>query len=86
MLAVIDPAWAIPANTGLLVVLTIANIWHNRRTAKRTDTVHAEVVDVKRAVGVNRRVDDEIPHAPVTVDTTADAPGRRWTDQEGTPG
>lgn len=72
---ILDPAWALPAQTALIIVLTLINAWHNRRTARRVDRTQREVVDVKRATGLTRRAEDPDPcvHASADRDTMAAA-------------
>jgi len=84
---IFDSDWAVPLNTALLILLTIINYWHNRRTARRTDGVRKEVVDVKRHVGAVRRHDDraevmeihEKESTPVDENTPTEQ-RRRFTD------
>lgn len=79
--AITDPEWAIPVQTFLLIVLAVVTAVIGARSARKTDNVHKEVVDVKRAVGANKRSTDEAPKPtpPETADVLG-LVGRRHTD------
>lgn len=87
LFALIDPNWAVPLNTGLLIVLAFVNTYQNRRQSKRTDKIHKQVVDTKIKCGADRREEDlesiqEITGRIHTANPT-DPPtptGRRFTD------
>lgn len=83
--------WPDVAYLGLLVLLALANVWHNMKVSRKADAVKAEVVDVKRATGLTNRLEDPDPAEPApAVDLanapidqpirTPDAPHRRHTD------
>jgi len=79
VIAAIDPNWAIPANTALLVILALIN----RKTAKRADQLKKEVVDVKLKCGADRR-DEDLKSISEVKDKQHTEPesiyGRRYTD------
>lgn len=62
--ALLDPAWALPANTLLLVILAIVQHRSNRK-------LYVAAEDAKRAAGASRRAPDP---------TTDTGERRRWTD------
>lgn len=68
---------------GQIVALAAAVFayWKSRHAEGRVDTVHSEVIDVKRATGTNKRAADEAAE-PVKPDpvATIGAPQRRHTD------
>lgn len=57
-IAAIDPSWAIPLNTALLIVLAIVNVWRSRITKKRIDLVSQQAADAKNKCGATRRDED----------------------------
>jgi len=66
--AFIDPAWALPVNTCLVIVLAIVQIKERKRVSK----VERGVIDAKRKSGSNRR-DNEC-------DDNDTGDRRRWDD------
>jgi uncharacterized membrane protein len=85
VLSLISAEWAVPVNTGLLIVLTFVNFWHNRKTAKKAEGIQKEVVDVKLKCGADRREEDQKSLISVRqhIHTEPEeiAFGRRYTDE-----
>jgi uncharacterized membrane protein len=90
--SLISAEWAVPINTGLLIVLTFVNFWHNRKTAKKAEGIQKEVVDVKLKCGADRREEDQKSLISVRQHIHTDpstwlrepeevAFGRRYTDE-----
>lgn len=81
-LAFIDPNWAIPANTTLLIVLAGINAWRTKRVAKRVDFVSQQAADAKKKVGATRREEDRTFDAQIKESFPTHNPAnRRFTDR-----
>lgn len=66
MFGAVDPAWALPVNSFLLVVLAVINM----RQGRKISQAHRAAQDAKRAAGANRR-SDRLPDTGLR---------RRWDD------
>lgn len=83
-LAFIDPSWAIPMNTALLIVYAVLNRRFQRRIDRKADTIRKEVVDVKFKCGADRREEDteclEVVRQSPYLTPDPSGPHRRWFD------
>lgn len=82
--AAIDPAWAIPLNTALWVVLALMN----RKTRQAAESAHDRAVDAMDVAADTRRIVKEAHNATIDAmdDRTQRILARRYTDSPGESG